>query len=70
MIPHWLAPFLWSNCVVPVMFILVLFAASLALIRFNDWYLHRQATRHDSDLEYLETLFALEDNRTIGHRQS
>ena len=66
MIPHWTIPFL-CNCVLPVVLLLVLFAAPLALIRFNDWYILSRAAQRESSAEDLEALFALEDSRAIGH---
>ena len=65
MIPHWVVSFLLNHCVQPMACILVFFAASFALIPLNDWYLLHQANLRDADIEELEDLLALRDNRTI-----
>ena len=65
MIPHWTVLFLCGYCVSTAVLILVLLAASLALIGFNDWYVIRRAAQRESSVEALEALFALDDNRAI-----
>ena len=65
-IQHGAIAFLCSNGVSTAVLFLVLAAASLALIHFNDWYVVNRAAQRESSVEWLEALFALEDCRGIG----
>jgi hypothetical protein len=68
-IPDWTALSLWSSvCAWPVVLVALL-AASPALIRFNDWRVVSRAAQLESSVDSLEALFALEDDRAIGHSQ-
>jgi hypothetical protein len=49
--------------------LVALLAASPALIRFNDWRVVSRAAQLESSVDSLEALFALEDDRAIGHSQ-
>jgi hypothetical protein len=50
---------------VPLRLILIQLVASLAVIRFNDWYCKRREARRESKRRELEALFALRDPREI-----
>jgi hypothetical protein len=46
-----------------IVVLMVLLAASVALLRFNDWFIVSRAVQRESSVEHLEALFALEDHR-------
>jgi len=66
MIPPFAEVFGESNCIFPAVLIFVQLAASLVLMRFNDWYVLCRTSQRESSVERLEALFALDDCRGIG----
>ena len=48
-----------------VRLILIQVVASLAVIRFNDWYCKRREARRESRIRELEAMFAREDPREV-----
>jgi hypothetical protein len=66
LILRWVIAFLCNDCVSTVMLIILLAAASVALIPLNDWLVLSRAARQESGVDYLEALWALEDCRRIS----
>jgi hypothetical protein len=64
---HWAVSFFCGVRVSPLVLLFVLSTACLALMRFDDWYVLSRAARRRSNVEDLEALFDLQDNRGIGH---
>ena len=65
-IVDWAVAFLCSNGISSVVLLLILAAASLALIPLNEWLVLHRAAQQESSVEHLEALFALEDRRGAG----
>jgi hypothetical protein len=63
---HWAIALLCNDCFSSVVLIVLLAAASVALIPLNDWLVLYRAARQQSRVDYLEALWALEDCRGIG----
>jgi multisubunit Na+/H+ antiporter MnhG subunit len=62
MILYWMSSF-WIENGASAVCLLLLFIASVALIRINDWYCSNEARGRATSIRELETLFALEDYR-------
>jgi hypothetical protein len=56
-----------GNFMLPVVIVLILLVASVALIPVNDWYILARSARQQSSIDELEALFALRDHRAIAH---